>query len=402
MSSVSKEEQRKRKKRLRRLIAERIYKIAAVLFVLTLAAVAIGNLLKKDVEFSESENRILTQKPEWNLREVAAGDFMTQAESYVADQFLLRDSWIQLKLQLDRMAGRKESNGVYLGKEGYLMEVLDDPNEEYVEKNLKAIGAFAKRHEDRNITMTLVPNAAYILKEKMPANAPVRDQAADIQRVADEVGDSLTFVDVTEVLRDHASDPIYYKTDHHWTSLGAKYVFDHMADALGLIPTQDYKIHTVSDSFSGTLASTSGYHGQQDTIEVYEPQDVENDYVVFYADDQKRTTTIFERSCLEEKDQYTVFFGGNHTRVDIESPNSQDRCLLLFKDSYANSFVQFLTPYYRKIIMIDPRYYYDNVEQLMDAEGVTDVLFLYNLNTFLTDTSLGDVLESTETTDLAD
>ena len=52
--------------------------------------------------------------------------------------------------------------------------------------------------------------------------------------------------------------------------------------------------------------------------------------------------------------------------------------------------------------MIDPRYYYDNVEQLMDAEGVTDVLFLYNLNTFLTDTSLGDVLESTETTDLAD
>ena len=91
-----------------------------------------------------------------------------------------------------------------------------------------------------------------------------------------------------------------------------------------------------------------------------------------------------------------MFFGGNHTRVDIESPNAQNRCLLMFKDSYANSFVQFLTPYFRKIILIDPRYYYDDVEQLIDGEGVTDILFLYNLNTFLTDTSLADVLTSGE------
>ena len=158
------------------------------------------------------------------------------------------------------------------------------------------------------------------------------------------------------------------------------------------MPVQDYQVYTVSDSFSGTLASTSGYHGQRDTIEVYDPQGVENDYVVYYADDQERTTTIYDRSCLEEKDQYTVFFGGNHTRVDIETTNKEERCLLVFKDSYANSFMQFLTPYFRKIILVDPRYYYEDVEQLIASEGVTDVLFLYNLNTFLTDTSLGDVL----------
>ena len=68
------------------------------------------------------------------------------------------------------------------------------------------------------------------------------------------------------------------------------------------------------------------------------------------------------------------------------------KILLIFKDSYANSFVPFLIPYYQQIVMIDPRYYYDDVEQLMTQRGVTDVLFLYNLSTFSADTALADTL----------
>lgn len=398
MRAMSREERIRRKKREKRRRANRIYQIMAVLFVVCLAVAVLANLIKKDVKFSESENRMLTERPKLNLQDVASGEYMSQFESYVSDQFILRDSWIQLKLNLDKLAGKKESNGVYLGKDGYLMEKLDEPNTEYEEKNLKEIGDFADRHQDLNVCMTLVPNAAYILKDKMPKNAPVRDQAEDLKKVQAEVGSKLNFVDVTETMQKHASEPIYYKTDHHWTSLGAKYVFEDMAEDLNITPTENYEVYTVTTSFSGTLASKSGYHGQEDTIEVYEPQGVDNDYVVFYADDQKKTTSIYNADSLKEKDQYTVFFGGNHTRIDIDSPNPDNRCLLMFKDSYANSFVQFLTPYYRKIILIDPRYYYDNVEQIIASEKVTDVLFLYNLNTFLTDTSLADVLMPQEDT----
>ena len=398
MRAMSREERIRRKKREKRRRANRIYQIMAVLFVVCLAVAVLANLIKKDVKFSESENRMLTERPKLNLQDVASGEYMSQFESYVSDQFILRDSWIQLKLNLDKLAGKKESNGVYLGKDGYLMEKLDEPNTEYEEKNLKEIGDFADRHQDLNVCMTLVPNAAYILKDKMPKNAPVRDQAEDLKKVQAEVGSKLNFVDVTETMQKHASEPIYYKTDHHWTSLGAKYVFEDMAEDLNITPTENYEVYTVTTSFSGTLASKSGYHGQEDTIEVYEPQGVDNDYVVFYADDQKKTTSIYNADSLKEKDQYTVFFGGNHTRIDIDSPNPDNRCLLMFKDSYANSFVQFLTPYYRKIILIDPRYYYDNVEQIIASEKVTDVLFLYNLNTFLTDTSLADVLTPQEDT----
>ena len=86
------------------------------------------------------------------------------------------------------------------------------------------------------------------------------------------------------------------------------------------------------------------------------------------------------------------FFGGNYGLIDIKTVNNNKRCLLLIKDSYANSFVQFLTPYYEHIIMVDPRYYYDDLEQVIASQTVTDVLFLYNMNTYLEDRSLADAL----------
>lgn len=81
-------------------------------------------------------------------------------------------------------------------------------------------------------------------------------------------------------------------------------------------------------------------------------------------------------------------------KVEISTTADNQRVLLLFKDSYANSFVQFLWPYYEKIIMIDPRYYYDSLDPILTTENVTDVLLLYSADTFVTDTSLSDVLEA--------
>ena len=87
-----------------------------------------------------------------------------------------------------------------------------------------------------------------------------------------------------------------------------------------------------------------------------------------------------------------MFFGGNHAQVDITTTNDTTKRLLIFKDSYANCFVPFLIPYYNEIIMVDPRYYYDNVETLISGKHITDVLFLYNMDTSLTDTSIAGVL----------
>lgn len=76
-----------------------------------------------------------------------------------------------------------------------------------------------------------------------------------------------------------------------------------------------------------------------------------------------------------------------------------ERTLLILKDSYANCFVPFLTAHFREIVLVDPRYYYGNVDALMEEQEFTDVLFLYNLNTFLEDDVLHFVLEEPKETD---
>lgn len=70
-----------------------------------------------------------------------------------------------------------------------------------------------------------------------------------------------------------------------------------------------------------------------------------------------------------------MFFRGNTGLVQIENLNDSDRHLLLIKDSYANSMVQFLLPYYRTITIVDPRYFYEDIERIFNLNLITDVLF---------------------------
>ena len=260
---------------------------------------------------------------------------------------------------------------------------------------MEAINAFAARHTDLRLNMAVIPNAACILADKLPKNAPVRDQSADLTALAGSL-QGISFLNVSAALSAHTDEQLYYRTDHHWTSLGARYAFEAMAEKLGIPqPVQNYDTYTVSTTFEGTLASRSGSHAAYDTVELYVPQtDIE--YYVSYGDAAETSATIYDRSALEQKDKYTVFFGGNYPRVDVYTTAETGKTLLLFKDSYANCLMQFLYPYYDHIILIDPRYYYDNVESVISREQVTDVLFLYNANTYLEDTSLADVLNVSE------
>lgn len=362
--------------------------LAAVILVLTLV-----NLLVPDREFSENENRMLTVFPKPSWSDISDGSYMSSLSSYMTDQFVGRDNWISFKLTLDKLLGKREANGVYLGKEDYLIGIPSEPDWEHVDRNLQAINAFAQSHSDLSIHISIVPNAACVLSDFLPQNAPVRDQRADLAALQSKLDSSVAFIDVTEDLTAHASEGLYYRTDHHWTTLGAYYAFLSMADSLQISdPLLNYNKYTVSDSFSGTLASKSGCHAVPDSIEVFEPLGTDVQYYVIYSDTHEKSASLYQSAYLKEKDQYAVFLGGNHPMVTIRTTNNNNRSLLVIKDSYANSLIPFLVPYYEEIILVDPRYYYDRVESIISSELITDVLFLYNLDTFLGDTSLADVL----------
>ena len=362
----------------------------AIFLLLCLAAFVIANALTRDREYSSAENRKLAQVPKFSLSALLDGSYFAAWEDYLADQFVGRDTWITIDLQASRLLGAKEAGGVYLCADDSLMEAPAAPDEAGVNRNLDAINAFAARHEDLKISMTVVPNAACVQAEKLPNHAPVRDQRQDIKDIAARL-QGVEFLDVTDALTQHKDEAIYYRTDHHWTSLGAYYAFSDMAAGLGIEqPAAEYDIYPVTDSFEGTLASKSGCHAVTDVIELYVPK---TDIEYYVTVDGERTATMYDREKLNEKDQYALFLGGNDARVDITTTAETGKTLLIFKDSYANCFLQFLLPYYDRIILLDARYYYGDADSVISREGVTDVLFLYNANTFLTDRVLADVLE---------
>ena len=361
------------------------------LLVGTMVACLILSVLLKDRDFSESENRKLGKFPAFSVSALADGSWFAGLGDYVADQFPGRDAWISLNLTFNRLLGQKEANGVYLCKDDYLMQVPGQPNEEALGRNLKAVNAFAAAHPNVKMAMSVVPNAVTVLADKLPDNAPVRDQVADLMGIERSLI-GVDFLDVTQALAEHSSEELFYRTDHHWTSLGAAYAFRAIAPGLGIQPPEmdAYAVYTVSTTFEGTLSSKSGSHSATDRVEIFVP-DTDIEYYVTYPGESP-ICSMYKREALEQKDHYTVFFGGNYSRVDITTTADTGRNLLVFKDSYANCMMQFLYPHFDHIIMIDPRYYYDNVEMVLNSQAITDVLYLYNADTFLADTSLADVL----------
>ena len=325
-------------------------------------------LITPDKEFSETENRMLARSPSVTAKSIADGSAEKNIEKYLSDQFAFRDAWSATssftKCYLFR---EKESNGVYIGKDNYLMLIPSESNPEAMEKKLSSVNAVTEKYGNIRHFISIIPNAVTIMNHKLPSHVP-------------------------GLMKKHQYEELYYHTDHHWTSRGAFLAFTAIAPAMQLNPNNiQYDIYTVSESFEGTLSSKSGSHRYYDKIEIYVPKG-EHPVTVKYSDEDETSGTIYQKSFLDTKDKYALFLGGNHPLVTITTTADTDRTLLLIKDSYANCFVQFLTPYFDQIVVVDPRNCYDTVDMIINEYEITDLLYLYNADTFLTDTSLTDLL----------
>ena len=341
--------------------------------------------------FSENENRVLAAMPEFSFASLWDGAFRTGFEAWFADHFAGRDTWSALHHLVETAAGRKDSGGVYLGREDHLFLIPTAPEAENVKNLSEAINAFTEAYGELNHYFAVAPNAIWTQRDLLPANTEAPDQQVQLESFTNDL-ENVNIVDLCAMLSPRRDEYIYYLTDHHWTTLGAKYAFDAIAAKMELGPlVSNYDTHVVSESFEGTLASKSGSHKVKDTIEIRVPKtDIE--YYVYYADSGESAGSMYQRSYLDTKDQYAVFFGGNHALLQIRTTADTGRRLLVFKDSYANAVMQLLYPYFDEIIMVDPRYYYDSLKPVMNQYGITDVLYLYNADTFFNDTSLADVL----------
>ena len=369
-------------------------KLVGIIFILTLFLFLIINVIVPDREKSVQENRMLATKPKFRLSSLISGDYDEKFEAYMDDQFVGRDMWRKLKVAVDRIGGSRLENGVYIGTNGQLLEQIEVADENHLAANIKAIKSFSESQSKIPVRMMLVPDAANVLNHSLPALAKPEDQTQMFSMVRKDLGDSVEWIDVSTELNKHKTEKIYYKTDHHWTTLGAFYAFQAAAPSLGIDGdlSGKYVSYTVSDSFNGMLASKSGVNfGEKEQIDIYVPTEEDTDLIVDYVDEGKRSTSLYDSSKLKEKDQYTVFLGGNSSLLDIRTVSTSTKRLLLVKDSFANSFIPFLTPYYREIVVVDPRYYSGTINDLMDSYRISEVLFLYSGQTLFKHNNISGV-----------
>lgn len=373
-------------------------KTLSLVFLVILFGVPIFSFIIPDLKFSEEENRVMTQRPDFSKDTYLEGRFQSKIEAYANDQFPMRNSLIKWKTASDLTLDIMESNGVIKSKDGYLIERIVIPTKKQIDADVISIKSFRDKYPDRNFYFLLAPTAGNIMEDKLPSSVKLDDQnkyMSEFFAVLEEAG--VTPIDSRKALKDQSKkQQLYYRTDHHWTTSAAYIAYLEAQKTMGLSSDVSYKKLPVHKNFRGTLASKSGFtNGKNDELQIYWPKKNSDykDSVINFVDIKKTTNSFYAFDNLQKKDAYTIFGGWNHPYYTITTPTESNRHLLLVKDSYANCMIPFLTQDFREIVVVDPRYYFGDINKIMMDEGITDVLFLYNALTFASDDSLNLMLD---------
>ena len=369
-----------------------------VSFVLLLCVTAILFWLIPDKNFSARENRSLQTLPRFDTDKLLAGDLSDAYNDYFADQFPARDVLVTLKGALELLSGKGENNGILLGRKGQLA---------------KRLFATARTHkdaaEDSDVidTAHLQNAAAGINRAAENVDIPfavfLTGRTADVTTSAflyptdasetmlstlrKNVREEANYLDIVPTYRTLYADGeyVYYRTDHHWTTLGAYYAYCEILKAYGMeneiIPAENFQKETVATDFYGTFASASGFHFvPPDSVELWLYGN-EDEFLVT-ADGRVLDGGFYNRAHLSGNDKYSVFLDGTHDVVTVTKKDGESRpTLAIFKDSFANSVAPFLAQHFDLVLynLSSPRTDYTDLTAYTRAANADAALVLYTL-----------------------
>ena len=357
--------------------------------------------------FSENENRALKNSIDTSAENVFSGDFDNDAETYLTDQFPGRDKMVTVTSDAKRFMGLKEINGVYLGNDGYLITKTtdEDISDGRAGRNAAALSDFFYRCgiDPVNITVMPIPDAGTVLSGKLPRGASMFNAGKWMSFLSDCFS-GYNFIDLRSSLSalDRSGEQAFYRTDHHWTTAAAQSAYNVFKNSAGS-PDRSRQFGNVSaliqlsDSFHGSLYSkVMCSDTPYDTVDGLSPDDIGAVTVSIMGRNGVSETrdTCYDMTYLDKKDKYSVFFGGNYGELRIETASGSGRRALVIKDSFANSFVPFMTGNFSEIDMIDLRYFTGDVDQLIHDRGITDIIVLYELSNMLNDENITKLANS--------
>lgn len=368
------------------------------LFCLFTFGFGILHFILPDRDFSQQENRYLAQFKAPTSKTLRSGEFMEKFEKYFTDQFPLRDQWIHLKAYSERALGKRENNGVYFGTDGQtLFAQFNAPSDEELAQR---VGYVSKLGDNLDVPVyfSLVPDKSFVWADLLPVNAPNVDDGSTITRAEELCGDKVSYIDLRWVLADDRG--AFYRTDHHWTTMGALKAGQALLEGMGLVQQagdlkvlgyQSLPYTQVSDSFYGTTYSASGAGWvEPDSIHAVIPEGGTkgNVTVTRYPEGEPIEGGLYYPEQLEVKDKYAYFLGGNQPLCVIKNPDAANGKLLVIRDSYADSLAPFLSEAFQEVHLFDLRYNNTSLKKYVAENGINQVLVLYSVSNFATDNNL--------------
>ena len=351
-----------------------------IIFAAVCVCMLAGYVLTPDNDYSEMENRYLQKRPKVTASGLLDGSFMESFETYTNEQIPLRGMFVKMKAAFVWFTGACENDGIAKGKDGYLFDKVTGISEQ-AGRNITAIRNFAKA-TDRDLYIAVAPTSTWVNAGRLPKGMPVLDEVTCSNELTTALKDvpNAHMIYLYDTLEAHKDEQLYYRTDHHWTTLGAGYAYEKIASDMGF-EAQDimrYERHE-TDDFRGThYAKYKGLFVRPDTIEYY---DVPIDELVLESGIKK---DLIDQDKLKGFDKYGAFMYGNDGRYEVHADKGKDRRLVILKDSYANCLIPYLVMNYDKITVIDLRYFGGSVSDELAADPGADVLLMYNW-TFVND-----------------
>lgn len=239
-----------------------------------------------------------------------------------------------------------------------------------------------------NVYCMVIPlSTDIILDESVRKKLSVSDQRAATDYMYGSMNDNVNTIEVYNTLKEHNDEYIYFRTDHHWTALGAYYAYVEYCKSAGkmAVDLEDYKL-TSFDNFLGTFYNDSGQSPAlaktPDRVDTYYPPCK----LTMKVTDVNGNTSVMPLIYDESKStlasvKYGAFLGGDNPYCVItnESEGAKGSCVVV-KESFGNAFVPFLVPNYKKIYVIDYRYWDGSITEFCTKHKVKDLLFCNNIS----------------------
>jgi len=383
-----------------------IFIFMALIFVITI----FNFFAPKDKTVSIVENRTLAKKPNLTIDSILSGKYSKDFESYFTDNFVDRDNLVKVSKNILSLKGIKRSEEVALvdfegqnvggnsdaegsaesSAKGNLLILNDTVMEVYKFNEAKA-KAYAnmintaqnKMGEEIKIYSLLAPVQIEFLTNKKYKD--LSDSQYDaINFVNSNLSEKIITVDAYSPIKEHIKEYVYYRTDHHWTALGAYYGYTGFTKAAGL-DALNLDEYTVGEApgFLGHLSTVNPsetVNNNPDNVVFYNSPVKSNMQVYFYdkesGEKKSYTGAVISKSYMETDQKYGIFLGGDFALGIIKTDSRSDKKIMVIKDSYGNAFIPFLLPHYSEIYVVDPRHYKESIVDLVNENGIDEVLFL--------------------------